>query len=165
MNDENRNFISDQEENENNVFEQPENVAESAEEVNQEVYDAEPVVYEVESEEAQPQIEYQEVHQEPVVVSTKKEKKPISPMVVALTSVVMICLVLATAFLFGNKDFSNSIVSKSDIYHTSEAGAKKVANSGEGQFVPTGTELSTAEIAAKVGPSVVGIESKAYSVN
>ena len=165
MNDENRNFINEQEENENNVFEQPENVAESAEEVNQEVYDAEPVVYEAESEEAQPQIEYQEVHQEPVVVGTKKEKKPISPMVVALTSVVMICLVLATAFLFGNKDFANSIVSKSDIYHTSEAGTKKVANSGEGQFVPTGTELSTAEIAAKVGPSVVGIESKAYSVN
>jgi len=104
--------------------------------------------------------------QETAFNEQKETLKPkLRPLTVVLASTAMICLILATAFLFGNKDFSNSIVNKADIYHTSNSAVKKVANSNDGQFVPTGSELTTAEIAAKVGPSVVGIESKTYSVN
>lgn len=161
MSDENKNIFEE----EINMADQPaEEVNESVEEINQD----EIVVYD-------------EIEEDPVTVTdteviiqeypeeetpkTEKTRPGISSKVVALTSVAMICLILATAFLFGNKDFSTSVMHKSEVYHTSEGSAKKVANSGDGQFVPTGTELTTAEIAAKVGPSVVGIENKSYSVN
>ncbi len=162
MNDENKDYINNQEQ-ETNAFEQTESTYELAEEVNQEAVGAE-FVDEEAHEEPVIQIE-QEDCQEFLVSDKKKEKKAISPLVVVLTSAVMICLILATAILFANKDFSNSTANKSDLYHTSDAGGKNVANSDGGQFVPTGSELTTAEIAAKVGPSVVGIESKVYSVN
>ena len=121
--------------------------------------DAEDVPEEVLEEDEMYEIDLEEI------VDNEVQKPRISPWVVALSSAAMICIILATAFLFNNKAFSNSIISQSEIYHTSDSSAKKVANSGDGQFVPTGTELTTAEIAAKVGPSVVGIESKIYSVN
>ena len=187
MNEENKNYLNNESENEANEFEQ-EKVEFAAQPLQEESYQEvaeEPVCFEQEVQEETATYEadvYNDVEDQPAQVfeqennsqfyyadafehKEEKAKSKISPVMVALTSVAMICLILATAFLFNNKDFSESIVKKSDIYHTSDASAKKVANSGDGQFVPTGAELSTAEIAAKVGPSVVGIESKTYSMN
>ena len=195
MNEENRNDYYNEEQNETNEFNQQENETinqQEPEAVYQQEYVQEPHTYSTEytepvqntyngvdnrqnfygiaNEESPAEMFGQEqnsqiYYKEAFASTAKKEKAKISPVMVALTSAAMICLILATAFFFGNKDISSSIISKSDIYHSSDVTTKKIANSGEGQFVPTGAELTTAEIAAKVGPSVVGIESKTYSIN
>lgn len=179
MNEENKNYLNENEE--VNSFEENQTVEEAAEVIKCEVQEEttteensaeeipafEPVFYnDIEDVPEELLEEDATVGEDFEVLTCEKAQKPrINPWVVALSSVAMICLVLATAFLFNNKDFTDSIVRKSDMYHTSDSSAKKVANSGGGQFIPTGSELTTAEIAAKVGPSVVGIESKTYSVN
>lgn len=98
-------------------------------------------------------------------VKEEKPKRRINPVIVALSSALMICLIVGTAVAFNFKDFSKSSSGGGTAYHSSNVVASKIANTSEGQFVPTGTELTTAEIAAKVGPSVVGIESKISSIN
>ena len=148
------------------AFEQTfDNEAEQESAVTEEIFD-EPVAEEIYVTEERDSMDVpQTYYGEAFDGKEKKNNANISPIVAIVASAAMICLILVTAFLFKNKDFSGSIVSKSDIYHTTDSSVKKVANTNEGQFVPTGSELTTAEIAAKVGPSVVGIESKTYSVN
>ncbi|MBQ2897078.1 MAG: trypsin-like peptidase domain-containing protein [Clostridia bacterium] len=125
------------------------------------------VTFEAEAEEI-PVFEQQDSQvcfQEAFTSKPQNKNKRINPLMVALSSALMLCLIIGTVVAFNNKDFSNSLKNGGVNYHSSNVTAANVANTSEGQFVPTGTELTTAEIAAKVGPSVVGIESKITSIN
>ncbi len=73
----------------------------------------------------------------------------------------VVCLVAGTliGFSLGNKQQS-----KESYFHQSNA-AQMNQNTQTEQFVPDGAELSTEDIAAKVGPAVVGIINKTNAIS
>ena len=148
----------EQNEEQNNTFfnEDPEQV-----EIKEEVFEQDEYIPQVVEQEQSQQFYFSEAFEEKSI----KNKKKINPLFVAASSVIMILIIAGTIFAFNFKDLSKTGSDGGIYYHSSNASATNIANTSEGQFVPNGAELTTAEIAAKVGPCVVGIESKVTSVN
>ena len=99
---------------------------------------------------------YDEIFSEP-----EQKKKKTNPVVVALSAALIVSLTLGTIFAFKaytpNKN-GGSIIHSSDIQNENK-------NNAQGQFTPDGSQLTTADVAAKVGPTVVGIVNKGVAVN
>lgn len=127
----------------------------------------EPVILEAQAEEI-PVYEQsdstQHYFESSVEPGAEEKKKKINPLMVALSSALMLCLIIGTVVAFNVKDFSKSH-GEGNTFYSSNVNPSNVANTSDGQFVPTGAELTTAEIAAKVGPSVVGIQNVSYTTN
>jgi len=127
----------------------------------------EPVILEAQAEEI-PVYEQsdsaQHYFESSVEPGAEEKKKKINPLMVALSSALMLCLIIGTVVAFNVKDFSKSH-GEGNTFYSSNVNSSNVANTSDGQFVPTGAELTTAEIAAKVGPSVVGIQNVSYTTN
>lgn len=89
-----------------------------------------------------------------------KKTKKVKPWIVTVASALVICLFVGTVFAFNMTNKDGTEGSGETVYHSSPVsgdttGATNISNTE--QFIPNGTELSTAEIAAKVGPAVVGV--------
>lgn len=96
-------------------------------------------------------------------VKNKKRYK-LNRINVILSSALIVCLTVCTAFGFAL--YKNTSGNKSGTtYHASDAGQTAVKATSNAQFVPDGSELTTTEIAAKVGPSVVGVVCTSKTMN
>ena len=127
-------------------------------ETNSEVTDAEEV-YETEIDAITEEPEIEIITEKPEIAKKRKTNSVIA----VLSAALIICLTVTTFLAF--KLYSPGNKGNGSIIHSSEFNQEdKINNSGE-QFVPDGKQLTTAEVAVKVGPSVVGIVNKGVATN
>ena len=79
-----------------------------------------------------------------------------------LTGILAICLIFGTVIGINNGKINNPSV---NFHESNVAHDNKTANISSSQFVPSGNHLTTEEIAAKVGPAVVGVVAQRQGVN
>ncbi|MBO5454064.1 MAG: trypsin-like peptidase domain-containing protein [Clostridia bacterium] len=91
----------------------------------------------------------------------KKEKRIKKLAIAGVCGALVMCLAAGTLIGFTLSGKKNQ---RDTYFHHSSAAQKDSVTSGE-QFVPDGEELTTEEVAAKVGPAVVGVINKTNSIN
>ena len=103
----------------------------------------------------------------PVQEVRKKKKRKVNPAVVVLSSALAVSLIVSSVLGISMLTGKKAPEKNGSVYHSSNvAGGKKTDGDTQNtQFIPNGKELTTTEIAAKVGPAVVGIVCKTKTVN
>lgn len=79
-----------------------------------------------------------------------------------LTGILAICLIVGTIVGVNSGKIENHAT---NFHESNVSHEEKATNISASQFVPTGNQLSTEEIAAKVGPAVVGVVAQRQGIN
>ncbi len=103
------------------------------------------------------------IFEEPQSEPLKKKKRKTNPVIVILSSALVVSMTLGTIFAF--KVYSPKEKPDS-VFHSSDAKNDGAGNGQNGeQLVLGGNQLTTEAVAAKVGPSVVGIVNTGVAMN